>query len=711
MKLHWNRGTEFLVFLLLIGFTLLPIILELDGVPFHPNAAYTDLLTSHWPNATFLRTELSNRGEFPLWNPLILSGAPLVADPLFGIWYPPNWLTVLIPVTIAINILFILHLVWAGLGTFKFLQAEGTSRAAAIVAGVAFGATPKLIGHIGLGHLGLISAVAWTPWVLLCVRHTLARVFETRERVLAWSALTGGVVGITFLADPRWLIPLAIFTAAYAVHLLIRMGRIGEVIQAKSLYSLLMFSVTAMGISAGLSIPLAEFLRESTRAKISVETAADISLPFSNILKFVIPDFGGWPETLPYVGTIILGLALIGVLSKSSGWKFWLSVGFGALILALGDHAPVYSLIAKITPGLKFIRVPARFLFISSFSLAVLAGLGIESLFGEGGKRLRESRLGVVGYGAIVIIFGIAIMLMDLNRSHAGSYMIISSSAFILLFFLSTSDRWIANGKMILWIIAIAAELAIFGGSVLKIQPKEVAFQENQQLVELIDGGADLQRVFSTSYSIPQHIAAKNSLQLADGINPLQINSYTTYMAEAVGFPDDDYSVTLPPFPDGDPSTPQPFELDAEKLGFLNIAYILSEYQVNGSGLRLVGSAGSTYMYENLEARPRAWIETGEGESSQWREVDSIRWSPNEIEIRATGPGLLVLSEVAFPGWIASVDDQGTPIVNYQEIFRAVSLEAGDHHITVRYRPMWVYVGAGITILATIVLGWAWVKR
>jgi hypothetical protein len=300
---------------------------------------------------------------------------------------------------------------------------------------------------------------------------------------------------------------------------------------------------------------------------------------------------------------------------------------------------------------------------------------------------------------------------MDLNNNHAGSYMIISSSAFMLLFFLSTSDRWIADGKMILWIIAIAVELAIFAGSVLEIQPYEVAFQENQQLVGLIDGGVDLQRVFSTSYSIPQHMAAKNSLQLADGINPLQINSYTTYMADAVGFPDDDYSVTLPPFPDGDPSTPQSFVLDGEKLGFLNIAYILSEYQVNGSGLRLVGSADSTYIYENLEARPRAWIETGEGESSQWREVNSIRWSPNKIEIRAEGPGLLVLSEVAFPGWIASVDNQETPIVNYQEVFRAVSLEAGDHHITVKYRPMRVYIGAGITLFATIVLGWVWVKR
>jgi uncharacterized membrane protein YfhO len=91
--------------------------------------------------------------------------------------------------------------------------------------------------------------------------------------------------------------------------------------------------------------------------------------------------------------------------------------------------------------------------------------------------------------------------------------------------------------------------------------------------------------------------------------------------------------------------------------------------------------------------------------------VNSIRWSPNEIEVRAEGPGLLVLSEVAFPGWIASVDDQETPIVNYQEVFRAVSLEAGDHYITVKYRPMRMYVGAVITVLATIVLGWVWVKR
>ena len=160
---------------------LLPMLLQLDGIPFHPNAQYSDLLISHWPNSNFLRNELNSRGEFPLWNPLILSGAPLVADPLFSVWYPPTWLTIILPVTQAYNILFILHLAWAGLGMFLFLRKIGKSRAASILGALAFGGAPKLVGHIALGHVGLISAVAWTPWVLLGVHETLAHIFAKRS--------------------------------------------------------------------------------------------------------------------------------------------------------------------------------------------------------------------------------------------------------------------------------------------------------------------------------------------------------------------------------------------------------------------------------------------------------------------------------------------------------------------------------------------------
>ncbi|MCK5646261.1 MAG: YfhO family protein, partial [Anaerolineales bacterium] len=221
-----------------------------------------------------------------------------------------------------------------------------------------------------------------------------------------------------------------------------------------------------------------------------------------------------------------------------------------------------------------------------------------------------------------------------------------------------------------------------------------------------------LERIFSLSYNIPQHIAAENSLQLADGVNPLQLESYITYMADAVGFSDNTYSVTLPPFPDGDPATPQTFLLDAKKLGYMNVAYVLSAYPINNSELTFVELIAGTYIYENPYLRPRAWLDGADPQSSSaWREVDEINWSPNEIVIHAEGPGLLILSEVDYPGWTVTVDGQQSTIERYQEVFRAVSLGAGAHLIKFTLRPRLVFIGGLLSILTMFGLAWVWLKR
>ena len=87
-------------------------------VPFQPSTQHSDLLVSHWPNATFLQRSLLDDGQIPLWNPMILSGAPFAADPLAGLWYPPNWLLLVLPLSLGFNLLLWLHLAWAGWGAY-----------------------------------------------------------------------------------------------------------------------------------------------------------------------------------------------------------------------------------------------------------------------------------------------------------------------------------------------------------------------------------------------------------------------------------------------------------------------------------------------------------------------------------------------------------------------------------------------------------------
>jgi hypothetical protein len=150
---------------------------------------------------------------------------------------------------------------------------------------------------------------------------------------------------------------------------------------------------------------------------------------------------------------------------------------------------------------------------------------------------------------------------------------------------------------------------------------------------------------------------------------------------------------------------------------------------------------GSTYLYRNPGAFPRAWV-AGEVrplqgdlrtalESTDLRKValidrpeaipfldvppDSVRLassgsativqdSGNRIDIAAAGPGVLVLDDRWAPGWTATVDAASTPVLRVDGILRGVPLALGAHVVTFAYRPAGFWLGIPVTALAAIVL-------
>jgi hypothetical protein len=78
-------------------------------------------------------------------------------------------------------------------------------------------------------------------------------------------------------------------------------------------------------------------------------------------------------------------------------------------------------------------------------------------------------------------------------------------------------------------------------------------------------------------------------------------------------------------------------------------------------------------------------------------------------ELTANYAGLLVLTDLFYPGWIAEEDGRRLPILRADGWFRAVALGPGPHRVVFRYRPIAFYAGAGVSaaaLLATLVL-WA----
>jgi hypothetical protein len=79
-------------------------------------------------------------------------------------------------------------------------------------------------------------------------------------------------------------------------------------------------------------------------------------------------------------------------------------------------------------------------------------------------------------------------------------------------------------------------------------------------------------------------------------------------------------------------------------------------------------------------------------------------------ELTTSLPGLLVLTDLHYPGWIAEEDGKRMPILRADGFFRAVALTPGQHRVTFRYRPVSVYAGAAVSALAILVVLALWLR-
>jgi hypothetical protein len=633
---------------------LWPLTLHPNSVPYPPNSEFTDLLITHLPNAEYIRDSLMRYGQWPLWNAQLFAGQPFAADPLAGLWYPPNSLLWVLPLPFAFNLLFILHLAFAGYGLYRFLRAEGLTDGPALLGGLAFCGTPKLIAHIGAGHVSLVFAVAWTPWLLLAIKRA------AMEDRLKRSALAGAVLALIFLADVRWAFYAAVLGGAYALVCFAPLWRQLPT-YATAVKSFPAFTFIFLSLSAILALPLVEFIRLSNRRALTLADAATFSLPpFPYLLGLIIPNLGGFHEYMTYVGVVPLLLAFFGVNRRT---LFWLvSVGV-AIAFSLGSNFFLFPLLFRLVPGLGFLRVPPRAWFIVALGICILAAHGLQFLLSN--LWPRYARLP----RSPALLLPVIILLMVLDLVRVDSTLIVARPRPPRL----AASEW------------IAAQLGTF-------------------------------RVYSPSYSLP----AGDGLQHLDGVDPLQLAATVKFVEAASGVRATRYSVTLPAFEADDVTTANAGAIpDARLLGLLNVKYVAAEFPLTAPGLVLAQTFGRTQIFENTGLAARAWVEPaadglalGSPTVSESGETAEIKfWSPNRIEVRATGPGRLVLSEVMYPGWRATVDGVSVSVETADGLLRSVALVEGAHEIIFDFQPVSVYLGAAITLLGLLVLLGLWLWR
>lgn len=675
-------------------------------------AEFSDLTISHLSNLMFLRRAVVEWGQVPLWSPGILSGHPFAANPLSGLWYPPGWLGAVWPAPWAFNLLAALHLVWGGVGMYLWLRREGLGERAATLGGLALAFMPKLAAHYAAGHITLVYAVAWTPWLLL-VSCRAGSLSEERAGAGVWP---GVILAVMFYADVRWAAMAGLLWGArWAVgcgifaHSQINRGEGGPAqagggggrgnfrfgrMNFRAAAPLVGQCVLAAMLAAPLGLPLIELTRFSTRAEMSAEDALVYSLPPARLLGLLFPEFGGVQEWVVYPGAAVVLLAVSGLAFSEvrRRTRFWWAVFLGAVLLSLGDQLPWTAWMANLA-GMNLLRVPARWMFAAGIALAALAAHGLDRLeAGVGAEERRRVARGLVFVGGLagMIAGGVWVLAGQLPLNFAwGAGMVALSAAGVG--WMSRAQRLRAGRAGALLIGLMLLDLGVVQARGLSPRSAEEVFAEGREAAAFLASQPGRFRVYSPSYSLPQHTAARFGLELADGVDPLQLSAYAWFMWQATGVPQGGYHVTLPPL-EGDPLEANAEYLpDARALGLLNVRFVAAEFDLKAEGLTLIRQFGRTRVYENGYARPRAWLE-GAGLPA----ADILTWSPNRIVLEGQGPGLLVLSELAYPGWRVWVDGQAADWEPAWGVLRGVQLPPGPHRVVFEFRPLSLYLGCGL---------------
>lgn len=650
---------------------------------------FSDLTITHLPNAIYLLHSIKNYGEIPFWSDLIFSGYPFAANPLAGLWYPPGWVAYGFPLPFGFNLAVFLHLLWGAIGIQRFLNFQGLRQEASLLGAIGFLIMPKLFAHFGAGHITLIYAICWTPWILY--NHW------ANKKNSRW-LISASILGLIALADVRWLAYAVLLWGGFVLYEMILQVKSGKGLQLNKIVEIPLVLAGAVLLAAVLLLPLAQYTDLSTRSLMKLQDVAIFSLPLEELLGLWIPDFGGFAEWVLYPGAVIFCLGIYSFVIPSVRKKtmFWWLVVLITLILSFGRALPFYSVISSL-PGMDLLRVPTRFYFLGGIGFAILAAFGLNDLLEREKLYRPDPVFFMTPFAAFTCFLGVGFIVVGQVVPDNLIWGLINLLGCLLLIAAIERIRRIAKCGGSVLIALLILDLSLVNLKSIQMVRAENVYSERIAVVNFLKSQQYAFRVYTPSYSVPQHIAALHQINMVNGADPLILRNYQEFFNKASRIGTSSYSVTLPPFPNDDPKTDnQYFTPDLQLMSLLGVRFVVSDFDIPSLQSYQLVQFSDTRIYENPYYNGMAWVEKEEEKLP----VRSIEIQPNKIEVTANGPGNLFLSHIHYPGWAAFMDERPVSFTLRDNLFPVLSLPEGEHVVRFEFRPPLVRIGLTISILA-----------
>lgn len=666
-----------------------------------------DIAYFNYPLKNFLAESLKNH-QLPLWNSQIGTGFPILADSPVGTFYLPNLvLFYFFPTSTAFNLSYIFLFVTTSFGVYALCRTYQLSKFSSLFASLAFTFSGFFIARII--HTSFIQVVSLLPWGFWLIEKTI--ITQKKRYLFLFSFLISQLVFIGYLQAVIYSL------TAQFIYFIVRIflvNRPQTKILLKSVEFILMV-LLGLGMAAVQIFPTLELLQHSTRSSgLNIAESFTWSGSPKILLMFFNPFFFGnlskgtfyyhdtlgfyW-ENVAYSGLLTPFLAAASFFFvKKNRWLvvFFIFLVILSLLLAIGQYGPLHVIFT--IPPLSYFRIPARFLFLSSFGFSILAALTIDAL-----ENKKIKILWILGLIFVIIIS------LDIFKSwySFNTYTKISQfekkpdSVLFLKEYNFSGERVTS-----LWPYLINPPLKTKGGW---------ANQNEEYISNFFTLQPNVNLIFHTSSS-----------DFYTSFTTRRMQVFRDFYVAGIGRVNDENAEIN--------------KLAMNLLKLQNVGYIITHYSIKNDELETIYSLDSNsksanytiYKLRNHYPRLRMVYQNvlvknvpeliekmsdvktdfsktvllekpittkkGQGSFQVGKLVDNH--TRLDFTVESDSDGFLVIADTYYPGWKAYVDGKETEILAANVNQRAVYLEKGEHHVVFSYEPKSLKIGLLITLVA-----------
>lgn len=704
------------------------------------------------PWLEFAAREL-RRGNLPFWNPYIFCGSPFLAanqSGLFSLWH---WLYFLFPGPATLAWIQLVKASAAALGAALALRRLGVKHWAGILLAAVYPLGGFMITWM---QYPLSGTAVWLPWVFWSTLGALQRPGLKNSLPLTLTVALLCLAGHLETAA-HVLIGTGIFAALTLAAICHRCGVSGAI--RRSLWAGLAV-VAGLALAAPQIVPTLEYVRQCRRVQLRAQGEIEQTLKHRDqwleCFRLLQPYVFGSRERGSFElrtvcinesganGFVGASTALLAVAGLLLGGGRVLPLVLTALLCAgPALRLPVLQYIENVPP--LNVMNNARLLLITGWCVLCLAALFLDRL-----ARGRPEVPWLMCFAGLVVgggVLGIVVLAdppVRLLHTYTVEHWpwfrwrllptaVASLSLGIGLFLKEFINRKSALLAVLVAVVPLGETVALAYGYNPLVDPG--TFYPRTELINaLMSRTDDRFRVVGFSGALAPNLGMVYGFRDIRGYDAADPEPYVSFLVRA--------NPKVRPRPYAALArywlTPGPV------ANMLSVRWIVTDRYLDLPGWFREGKFGSLYLYENLDALPRAYVPRhavkvppGEQEVAAVlsddfdpREtvviagpapvpegvargtVEILEESTDEVLlcVRARTRCVVVLADAWAPGWQVSVDGKPAAPLRANAVLRAVTVSAGHHHVRWRYVAPGFHTGLAICAVAIVglalVVGW-----